>query len=425
MDNHSAILNTVPVLGLKDGNQIKYLSVDAGSESITETWKAFGPLPGGAASDPSKVHFFPYKGNLYVANGLAVWKKSPRARDDPTLKEANDDWSKMYVNEWVKVGDSVLPANDLQSVVTFAKLDDAGEVMDFKLLILEKSGTIKVLTKDDIYPSNTWETVRYDGSGSPPKWTRLAYRNQKLIGLDDGNNTWDITYDNKNHTYKPENRTSIEKVTDFTATDSGLVVIREDGYVYRREVEAPTGGSSEPTVRWNKVIARDGVTRLGPGAPGVMLDLNALTQALRSRYISAQKVAIPTINSIAACAESYDVHISLVLEAQKEWAAARGDDEKQAIALDVAYQELDQAIIWSDDLSNTLEESGLDVAAMAVQLKKVRTDLEQQLTVLKNRLVGLRKTLEDQEDAMSQLKAAFWGAVAGALFGMVVVNVSR
>ncbi|EEP79445.1 predicted protein [Uncinocarpus reesii 1704] len=351
LNNHSAVVNTVPVLGLKGGNQIMYLSVDADSHGINESWKPFGPLPGDAANDPSKVHFFPYKGNLYVAHGQTAWKKSPRARDDPILKEANNDWSKMYVNEWVKVGDDVLPSTDLQSVIPFAKLDDGGDVMSFDLLILEKSGTIKILAKDDIYPSNSWETMSHEGAGSPPKWTRIAYYNQKLIGLDDGNKTWDITVDIGKRSYKPANQVSIDRVTDFTATDTGLVVIREDNYVYRRQVEAPTGGSSEPT------------------------------------------------------------------------------DEKQAIALDAAWQEIDQAIIWSDDLFNTLESSRRRRGRLCPHSYiKSRLDLEQQLTLLRDKLKGLEGHPKRSAGGLALgVIGLFFGAnptilkAAGALFVASVV----
>jgi hypothetical protein len=96
------------------------------------------------------------------------------------------------------------------------------------------------LAKDDIYPDNTWETLSYSGSGQSPKWIRIAYWNERIIPLDNERNTWELTVNFDQGTYRAANRTSIEKVSEFTATDRGLVVLREDGYVYRRQVRSPT-----------------------------------------------------------------------------------------------------------------------------------------------------------------------------------------
>ncbi|KAI9647307.1 hypothetical protein NHQ30_003691 [Ciborinia camelliae] len=424
LDNHSAVLNTVPVLGLKDSNQIMYLSVQADGtkkNGIGQAWKPFGLLPDGlSVSDPSQVHFFPYKGNLYVSIGLAVWQKTHRAQGDPILKEANNDWSKMYVDNWTKIGDNVLPATNLLNVIPFATLETGGETVRFDLLILKNDGTIEVLHEDSIYPSNTWDTLSYNGEGNAPKWTRIAFWDEKVIALDEANSIWNLTVDFEQLKYSRSDSLTIPKVTDFTATDLGLVVTQEDNYVYRREVGNPPQGSTEPTIQWKKILHRDGVSRLGPASPGVMLDLNALTKALKSRYITAQQAVMGPINIVGACAESYEFHMEFVLEMQKEWADARGDEEKQEKALEAAWVELDQAIIWSDALSETLGDSEVDVAAMSQQLSLVKKDLNSQLTVLEDKLVGLKRTLEAQNEEMSKLKAAFWGAVAGALFGLAL-----
>lgn len=210
---------------------------DSGS-GFSEVWKPFGPLPDNkSAGDPSQVHLFPFNGSVLVALDTSVWRKNARTEGDPLLKEAVDDFSKMYVNDWIKVGDSVLPAAGLQNVIPFAKLTKGGEMMQFNLLVLEKNGTIKLLDKDEIYPDNTWKDLSYSGSGQAPKWTRIAYYNEKVIALDDENNTWDLTVNIDQSTYRAANKTPIEKVTDFTATDTGLMVTREDGYVYRRQVK--------------------------------------------------------------------------------------------------------------------------------------------------------------------------------------------
>ncbi|KAH8807311.1 hypothetical protein F5884DRAFT_833084 [Xylogone sp. PMI_703] len=424
LDQHSAQLNTVPVLGLKDSTQIMYLAIqpDAGSGSgISEVWKPFGPLPdNSSASDPSQVHFFPYKGSIYVSIGRSVWRKTARTEGDPILKEAVNDFSKMYVNDWTKVGGSALPEADLKSVIPFAKLTSNGNIMQFHLLILDKNGTIKVLTNDDIYPDNKWEALAYSGSGESPQWARIAYLNEKVIALDTESNIWDLTVNFEQRTYRAADKTSINKVTEFTATDTGLVVVREDGYVYRRQVQSPKEGTTEPTTEWKRSIARNDVTRLGPASPGVMLNLNALTRVLKSRYIDAQKAVHPVMLKMKTFSRSYGVHIKRVLKAQKEYVDAHDDREKQEIALSSAEEQIENAIVWATQLNTILGNTKEEVNAMSRQLREVRDDLIDQLEISEDRLTGLRRTLDAQKETMSKLKAAFWGMVAGALFGLAL-----
>lgn len=54
---------------------------------------------------------------------------------------------------------------------------------------------------------------------------------------------------------------------------------------------------------------------------------------------------------------------------------------------------------------------------MTQQLDLVKTQLAIQIQVLKDKLTGLKRTLDTQEEELDKLKAAFWGAIAGMFLG--------
>jgi chromosome segregation ATPase len=145
-----------------------------------------------------------------------------------------------------------------------------------------------------------------------------------------------------------------------------------------------------------------------------MLNLNALTRVLKSWYVDAQKAVHPVMLKIKTFSRAYVVHIKRVAKAQQEYDAAGDDIEKQNIALTSAEEQIENAIIRSGLLNEVLGDNKEEVNAMARQLGLVRDDLVNQLQILQDRLLGLQRTLKAQQEAMSELKAAFWGAVAGA-----------
>ncbi|KAI0830980.1 hypothetical protein F5Y06DRAFT_301729 [Hypoxylon sp. FL0890] len=56
----------------------------------------------------------------------------------------------------------------------------------------------------------------------------------------------------------------------------------------------------------------------------------------------------------------------------------------------------------------------------SVQLQDVKAQLEIQLKILNDKLLGLQNTLKLQEKALSRLQAAFWGSVAAMFLGMAL-----
>ncbi|KAK4461524.1 hypothetical protein QBC42DRAFT_203416 [Cladorrhinum samala] len=428
LDKFSASLNTVPVVGIKN-NQVMYLATLSSVASKTGTknaWRYFSALPDGATVDAStNVHLFPYKGNLYISIGRAVWMKKCRDLNDPTVRQqAVDNWPKMYVDQWQKIGDEVLPAADLRDVIPFAVLSADRKDIEFRLMTLGSDSAIQVLKGDDIYPSNEWTALQYPKQAADatplPTWKRMAYWNNTVVALDDQSNLWDLQPKFQEGTYTIDNKTATESTSEFTATDAGPLVVRKDGFLYNRIVEDNPGDAENPKTDWQKGIAQDGVTNLGVASPGVLLDLNTLTGTLKSRYIDTQTAVYPVVNKISAFAKTHAAYLDLLLGAADDYAKAGDDSDKQDIAIKAGKGFVAHAKVWSKLLTKSVNATKTSVNIMTNQLHDVKTQLEVQLGNLQQKLANLEAQLKVQQDLLSKLQAAFWGAVAAMFLGMIL-----
>ena len=414
------MLTAVPVVGLKD-NQIMYTQTTSADSVTPEVWSAFSSLPTGATiNQGDKVFMFPYNGHFYLSIGKAVWKKACRDWKDPAvISSAVNDWPNLYVKEWQKLGDDILPAKDLAGIACFALLDTTLEVLNFHLVVLASDGTISSLTSDTLDHNPKFKQMDYSGPLlTPPKFHKIAYWNNNIIAVDSSSNTWKLTPSFFEGTYSAS--TDNEKfsgIDEFTATDAGLVELRSDGYLYRRLVQAPTKAGDDATLKWTRWIKGDGMKNLGVASPGVMLDLRRLTRSLRSKYLSVQASVYPVVNDILAFGETHYMYLEIVMEATKQYQAAGTDKEKQAIAIETAEFFIEHAEFWAMFVQPSVSSSKVTVNIMAKELKDVRQDIELQVENLRVKLEGLQATLKAQEEEMSQLKAAFWGAVAAAFLG--------
>ncbi|KAL6228873.1 hypothetical protein BDW75DRAFT_246243 [Aspergillus navahoensis] len=420
LDTFSATLNTVPVVGIKN-SQIMYLATDSDGSKTTVEWKLFSSLPTGVALNKSKnVNLFPHHGHFYLAVGNSVWKKEHRDSMDESLKQAVDNWPKMYVDEWVKIGDNVLLSGDIRSIIPFARLGDDGKTLYHKLLILRHDGTLQVLKGDNIYQTNTWDTLKYSGSQTP-KWTRMAYWNDMVLAVDDHNQMWNISVDFDKLTYKADDKTKIDPASEFTATEVGPVAARSDGYLYKRFVEDVSHSEgTEPALKWTRWVKQDGVTNLGVASPGVLLDLQLLTRALKSRYIDTQTALYPMMTKIRSFTKAHGNWLTKLMAAAKVWEEAISEEEKEKIAIEQGKRFVSHARTWGKVLNTAIDKSQDSVNIMAQQIVGISAELEQQLALLREKLRGLEILLDTQKDALSKLQAAFWGSIAAMFLGMAL-----
>ena len=319
------------------------------------------------------MHFFPFNGNFYFSVGTAVWQKKHRDPGDPQLEQATDDWPKMYLDEWEKVGDASLPAADLAAVVPFTELGEDGKIA-FKLIILAQDSTIQVLDKDNIYASNAWSTlscseVEGGSSSSPPKFTRMAYWNNMMFCIDTQGCSWNAHISFPNKAYKLSDQKQMEPVMELTATDRGPVVLQGDGYLYQRIVEEPASDGADPDMHWMQWVKGDGVESLGVASPGVMLDLRLLTQTLKDRYITTQSNLIAPLQRIQTFAKTHVTLCDRLLTLTDEYRNAADEDQRDLIleaADELIYTTEPWAMMMSQESASGYETVTLMTSQLSV-----------------------------------------------------------
>ncbi|KAF8654625.1 hypothetical protein AX16_003506 [Volvariella volvacea WC 439] len=432
LDEYSAHINTVPVVGIRNNNEIMYIdtqiqSLPAGG--TTDVWSSFGALPSGVQINPTgsdKVYLFPYKGDFCLSVGRQVWFKSHLDSKDPALAQAIDNWPGLYSKDWTKAGETVLPSNNPIAVVPFAVLSADRNQIAFHLFVLEADNTLKRLTTDSLNNASKWEVFPHQAkSGGPstsPTFKKLAYWNNHFVGVDTNSNIWDVELDWNSGTYFVKDQQAIDPVTEFTATEVGPVGLRSDGYLYKRIIEVPTdpNNNNDAALKWTRWIKADGVTNLGVASPGVILDLNLLTRTLRSRYIDVQTAVYPVVDRIRAFGITHVYFLDKVKADAEAWQNAESQEQAD-IAIASAKSFISHAKQWATIVSRSVSGAKESVNLMTKQLHDVKMELETQLQILRDKLVMLQATLSQQQEALSQLQAAFWGSVVAAIIGLVAL----
>ena len=384
----------------------------------------FSDIPILADLNLGNVHLFPYQGDMYLAVGKSVWFKQHRDREDPQVKqEALRKWPKLFHDDWTLVGSDCLPASDLLDVIPHARLSADHSAMRFRLLALASDGSLKVFSGDELSKSNKFDDLLFDQGTDAgialPRWARIAYHNDLVIGYDDKDNTWNIMPDFDKSSYSISNRSHEQHFTEFTATDVGLVVAKEDGFLYKRLVESVANPEKpdETTTTWIRWINQDGVKALGVASPGVMLDLRSLTQSLRTRYMDTQASLWPIVNQIHAWGMTHEIYMQRVKDAADQFNNA-DTIMKEKVALKTGKESVKHGQVWAKLLGKTCANAHESVALMSKQLTEVNTDLHVQLRLLHDKLVKLKGQLAVQKDALSKAMVGFWIGIATTLIGM-------
>ncbi|PHH62632.1 hypothetical protein CDD81_6866 [Ophiocordyceps australis] len=395
LDHYSATLDTMPVMGLKN-KMIVYLGVKMNSRAADATpstrdeWTLFGSPPADAdVSEESKVHLFPYKGDLCLSVGRRL-----------------------------EIGSSVLPAAELQSVIPFVALK-GGNAMAYYLVVLERSGNLRFLANDDLGEGSAWESLSYKpsqgGPVSAPQWTRMAYWNNSMVAIDNKDNSWTLGVDfERKKSYSASDKTGIKRVLEFTATEVGPVAAHADGHLYRRFVK-PCVGEQEPELEWRRWVAQDGVTRLGVASPGVILDLQSMTHSLKYRYLETQQALRPVMSMIRTFALAHGLRLKSLKEAAQDYQNATTEEQKR-LAIKQGKAFIVFAKQWSERLDKTTQSVKEPVNSMTAQLADIDRKLAIQLINLQRKLEELRESVAQDDVLLSKLKAAFWVAVAMAVF---------
>lgn len=122
------------------------------------------------------------------------------------------------------------------------------------------------------------------------------------------------------------------------------------------------------------------------------------------------------MNNINAFAVTHKFYLDQLKKTANDWASAP-DDEKREQAIKSGKSFVSHAKQWSKVLNTSILNTKDAVNIMTAQLHDVKSQLVIQLQLLKDKLSALQNTLKVQEDALDELRAAFWGSLAATLFG--------
>jgi hypothetical protein len=165
--------------------------------------------------------------------------------------------------------------------------------------------------------------------------------------------------------------------------------------------------------RW---IKTEGTTHLGVASPGVILDLLTLTRTLRARYIETQTSVYPVVELIRAFGVTHTFYLDQVRGDCDKWMNSDSEADRK-LALKNADAFVQHSKTWGNIVARSVGNVKDTVNIMTAQLHDVRLQLETQLTLLQDRLVGLKATLQTQKETLDKLNAAFWGCVAAIFVG--------
>ncbi|KAF5246293.1 hypothetical protein FAUST_1410 [Fusarium austroamericanum] len=424
LKHYNAMLNSIPVIGLK-GDNVMYTEVKSGGVRGIETvWSVFGRIPEGVnINAATAVHFFPYKGDFCMSVGTAVYRKKHRDDKDPEIKLAIDDWPRLYLDEWEKVGDKCLPTAKALSVLPFARL--IGKDIRFHLVVLDDDGRLLSLNGDLASGSNTYTELKNTTeekkiAARNLKINQAAYWNGNIVALDDKSNTWNLNADFDTHTFTAGDQMPVDPLLELTATDIGPVGVKADGWVYRRRLETVNDPSDAPDKKtgWEKWIQQNGVTHLGVASPGVMLNLEALTRSLRDRYLSTQTSIYPVVNKMQSFAINHELFLKKQLEAAAEYQKNEDSTSKQKIAIKEAKKLVAHTKVWASIMRTQSGHGKTAVNLMGEELSSVRSQMDQQLIVLKDKLVSLESQIKALKEAKSKMDTAFWISIGVMILGI-------
>lgn len=221
---------------------------------------------------------------------------------DNKRAEARNNWPKLYLDGWKKVGDQCMPAADLVSVAAHAESVTADAMPTFNLFIVDKDGKVKVLKGNDLKDNMTFSDVTVTSGGKPStvKFKNICYYAGKLYGIDTSSYSWSISPKEKDVTKLEIKDKSLQAATAaLSSNEEGLFALR-DHKLYRQRVSTALDDEAraKEDTSWKFVIDSPEITYIGVASPGSLLDLKTLSQLLRDQYLKTQIDVKPMVETI-------------------------------------------------------------------------------------------------------------------------------
>ncbi|KIW24487.1 uncharacterized protein PV07_10198 [Cladophialophora immunda] len=428
LDKYNATLNTSPIVGLA-GRAIRYLNKTAtgdGTGTITESWAHLDNLPAEADTTKGEVHMFPYFGSFYLSVGRSLWRKEPRPMTDSKRAEAKNNWPKLYLDGWKKVGDQCMPAADLVSVAAHAESVTADAMPTFNLFIVDKDGKVKVFKGNDLKDNMTFSDVTVTSGGKPStvKFKNICYYAGKLYGIDTSSYSWSINPKDKDVTKLEIKDKTLQATTEaLSSNEEGLIALRNKK-LYRQRVSKALDDEerAKEDTSWNLVIDSPEITHIGVAAPGSLLDLKTLTQMLRDQYLKTQVDVMPMVRTISRSSKQHLALLRLMSKDADEYEKASDDSAKAKIKERAVARGVQGAL----KIATTINKASVNASNAIVNMGVALRGISKELTTLQKRMEGelatLKKTLESQQGALKKIRdVQFWSLVVILISAVLII----
>ncbi|KAF4777179.1 hypothetical protein HER10_EVM0012150 [Colletotrichum scovillei] len=425
IEQFSATLESVPAVGILD-NTVQYMAVtlDPATSQTQPAWSLLDTLPA-SPSGTDTAALFSYNGIFFVAVGPNVWQKTPKPPGDPSLAMAAvDNWSQMFYPGWQPLG-SCLPVGDSLCLAPYNNVAPDGTTTYSALIKLASDGTLS-WAQGAIAANMNFQPLLPVGNIPMPALLKIAYWNGSLWGHDAANviheikpalaGSGSLTGYTVGQTFQ-----SPKQIKDFTAVDTGIIILADDGFLYELIINPPKDNASPPTVTWNQSIAQGGVTNLSAASPGVILNLRNLTTYLKSQYVTTQTNLFPYINQIQGFCASHKVYLSNLLQAARDWANATTPADKEQIANGEGQVAIQHAQVMGKMLSTSLQAANQMVVDMTRQTSQINNSIANQLANIGQQITDLQATLSALETQEKALTAGIWAAVGAFIVGLGMV----
>ncbi|UKZ81635.1 hypothetical protein TrVFT333_009407 [Trichoderma virens FT-333] len=433
LNEYNALLNVSPIVGVS-GRAIKYLRKGAsqsGDKVVNNTWTHFDYLPKEFDPATEKINMFPYNGSFYLSIGRALWRKLPRAMDDNRRKEASKDWSKLFEENWIPVGDACLPSPNVLSVSPYCSNLSANGSAEFSLYIVNEDGTMFTFKGNDLRNNVEFRPVsltddQIKAGEKMPKWTKLAYYAGKLFGIDDQCKSWNISIKSANEIEIANPRPQPECI-GLSANEEGLVVLRKDGHLYQRSVDIAIDDNypQHEAKAWKQYVASTDITNIGVASPGCMLDMRTLISSVKDQYMQTQLALWPLVKKVKEYAVLHRSYLDNLRDAQEEIKRAKSQKEIDEIKKNAVDDSIEFAKSSATMLANASRNAQATVVSMTSTLKGVDTDLEAIKAKLQTELEGFQKVLTSQKKDLETIRSIkMWSTIAAivCVFGMLLLG---
>ncbi|CAN0367471.1 unnamed protein product [Pylaiella littoralis] len=441
LEQFSATLDRVPLIGIQD-RKVMYSRNILIDDNASTVFEEFDGLPDDAPEDISSAKVFPLNGNVYLCIGTSVWRKDHLNGSNDVLADSVDNWPLTYQAGWFKIGDDVFPA-DIVDASFFGQLSDPQDPTSTpitRILLLDSSGQLYTFGGTLQSSGNTFVPIAFkpsDDVKEAPVWEKIAFTRGNLHAYANGV-IWALalSLSEATRTYTVDDKTTVGDVLEMEGNETGLVLRRDDGFLYQQYIQVsdpksapigdfpykhPEAASGDPTLvelsysRW--IEAPSDLRMIGVASPGVELNLRILTSSLKGRYLRTQTVLYPVVEKIRTFTLVHNAYLDYLQTEADKYSATNPPTDEEAIAQANTY--VAHVSYWTEVINDAVTGVKGTVNVMAADAQTVKLQLRVQLSMIEEDLLKLEAALNGLEDAKSDLKKQLITGIALLVGGVL------